>query len=611
MSLLVKIIFAVVLAVTAAQPAAAQNVSAQKQSNTELATTQDKLPSAHRRALSLLDQVLQSSTSFEDVALKLKIQAVAADMLWRFDEPRARKMYEVSFHDIDTIKPASDERNEVQFLPGFKARLRAEILKSLSLHDKDFAQRLAKTAAEERPPDGQPVPRCVGCGVQNTSASMRLAFDLAQTDPKRSFQLAKEELSGGINPMLNSVLHMLRLKEPALADQLFSHALTIARQQSVYLSDSVNQLSRYVFPNFGAGAIKPPVPQRVPKETKPEVIEQFLNFVADAVEKEAVTLQARGRDSSDSQFGRRVTFDYFLGELMLPYFDRHLPGRAAAVRARIEDIIAVIPPDEANRFLDEFRRERTPSILAEQADAEKDTERQQSRYVDAVFQADARGQYDEALAIARKIGDDSIRGYVESRVRYEMALAALSQDTEAAYRLAGDVSDPGKQGSLLGQIASNRFHQKDVRSAVDALTEAEQIIAGAEAGLDKAVEMVNLVYAAATIDLARGFEAMKSAVDALNAAELPRKFATRIPLASKSTGKVFMWMPTGLELLRFDGALGRIAREDFDRSLHLVEAIQSREVLALAQLVLCQIALSQHYPPPPETPKAQAKPKQN
>ena len=608
MSRPVKIILAVVLAIASAQPTAAQTVSAQKQTNTDPATIQDKPALSQGSALALLDQVFQSSTSFVDVALKLKIQADAAGILWRFDEPRARKMYEASFHDIDTIKPASDEINEVQFLPGYKARLRGEILRSLSLQDKDFAVRLAKTAVDERPLDGQPAaPRCVGCGVQSVSPSMRLAFDLVQTDPKRAVQLAREELSGGINSLLYPILHMLRQKDPALADQLFSYALTTARQGSIYLSDSVNQLSRYVFPNIGIGAIKLAEPLPVPKEIKPESIEQFLSFVADAVEKEAATLAARGRDAFDPQFGRRVSFDYFLGQLLLQEFDRHMPGRAMAVRARLEDIIVVIRPEEANKFLDDFRRERTPSIITAYGDEAKDTDRQQSLYVDAVFRANAIGRYDEALAIAQKIKDDSIHAYVESIVRREMAMAVLQQDTEVAYRLAGNVSDPAKRGSLLGQIASNRLHRRDVTGASEALDKAEQALASAESGFEKGVEMLNLVPFASSIDVDRGFAVLKSAIDALNATELPRRLSARIPLVSKTTGKTFTWIPTGLDLLKFDFAYARLAREDFDRSLRLTEALQSREALALAELVLCKIALL--HPLPTKALKLEAQPK--
>jgi hypothetical protein len=318
-------------------------------------------------------------------------------------------------------------------------------------------------------------------------------------------------------------------------------------------------------------------------------------------------LQARGRDASDSQFGRRVSLDYFLGELMLPYFERHMPDRAAVVRARIEDIIAVIPAAEATTYLDDFKRERTPSSIAETADGEKDVERQQSRYVDAAFQANARRDYDEALSIVRKIGDDSIRRFVESRVRYDRARAALNDDTDVAYKLAGDVSDPSKRASLLAGIASNRFYRKDAPGAAEALAEAEQTIEKAEPGLEKAIEMVNLISAAAFIDLARGFEVMKSAVDALNSAEVPRDWGFNKPVLSKS-GKMFTWEYAGLELLRFDQGFQRLARVDFERSMQIASAIQSTEALALAQLALCKIALSQPHTLPRETVKTPVKP---
>lgn len=608
MSRLVKVTLALAVSISFTLTTPSQQQSARKAASKTPAAADDKISPRQRRALSILDRILQTSAGFEDIALKLKIQAEAAGMLWSFDEPRARKMYEASFHGIDAIKPASDERIQAQFLPGFKARLQAEILKALSLHDKDFAASLAKSAADEQPSSGETVTRCVGCGVQSASVSqtLRLAFTTAPTDPQRALKLAKEGLSGGLSSLIYSVLVALRGKDGALADELFRYSITIARQQAVYLTDGAYFLAPYVFPGFGAGAIKVS-PRPAPANVKPEIIELYLTYFAEAAEKEAMMLQARGRDASDSQFGRRVSFDYFLGELMLPYFERHMPERAAAVRARIEDIIGTIAPDEAKPFLDDLKRERTPSFLAEKAGDEQDVERQQSRYVDAAFQANARREYDEALSIVRKIGDDSIRSFVESRVRYDRARAALNDDTDVAYKLAGDVSDPSKRASLLAGIASNRFYRKDAQGAAEALAEAEQTIEKAEPGLEKAIEMVNLVSAAAFIDLARGFEVMKSAVDALNSAEVPREWGFNKPVLSRS-GKMFTWVYAGLELLTLDQGFQRLARADFERSLQIASAIQSTEALALAELALCKIALSQPHTLPRETVKTPVKP---
>jgi len=473
-----------------------------------------------------------------------------------------------------------------------------EILNTVSRHDREFAATLLKSTADDRSPVSQAAPRCVGCGVQSgaVTQTLRLAIDTVQADPQQAVKLAKEGLSGGLNSLIYSVLVALRRKDPTLADELFSYTVAMARQRTLYLSDGAYFLAAYVFPDFGAGAIQVS-PRPAPTEVKPQVIEQYLTFFADAAEKEATTLQARGRDADDSQFGRRVSLDYFLGEHMLPYFERHMPDRVAAVRASIDQIIAVIPASEAKPYLDDINRARTGAYFSEKAETEKDLERQQNYYMEAAFQANARREHDDALAILPKITDETVRSFVESIVRYEMAMTALNKgDIDSAYNLAADVSNLSRRASLLGHVAVKRLFQGDAQSAAQALTQAEHAVQRAETGFEKATEMVNLVNAATWVDVARGFEDLSLAVDALNAAEVPRQWALNKPVISKSTGKMFTSVYTGLGLLMFENGLMRLARADFNRTLQLVEAIQSREALALAELALCKIALGQPYP---------------
>ena len=594
---LVKVALILLLSVSFSLPTIAQEAKPSKKAIGSSADRHKEI-SPEQRALAMLDSALQASAGFEDAALKSKIQSEAADMLWRFDQPRARRLYEESYHAIDGLKPPNDLRISSDFLPGFKARLRADILKTLSQHDRDFADKLVKSASDAKPATGpggenSKAARCVGCGfqIESVTQTLRLALDAAPTDPERAVQLAKEALSRSINSLIYSVLQVLRRRNPELADELFSSAVTAARQHTIYLSDSANSLAFYIFPDFGTGTkvrVSPPPP--VPNKIKPELIEQFLGFFADAAEKEARMLQSRGPDPDDSQFRRRVSLDYFLGELMLPYFERHMPDRVAAVRARINEIIAVLPAGESKPYLDDFKRESTPSDFTEKAEGEKDSERQQDYYLQAAFQANARREYDDALAIARRINDETVRSVVESEVRYNLAMATLGKgDAAGAYRLANDISDLTKRASLLVQLSL--INREGLPPSAQILAEAEQTLYTAENGAAKASEMLRLVSVASKIDLGRGFDDLKAAIVVLNASELPHKWGTYEPLLSKLTGKMFAPRYTGLELLRFGPAFERLARVDLDRTLLIVQGIQMKEASVLAQLAVCRAVL--------------------
>lgn len=598
---LVKVALILLLSTSFALPGTAQEIIRPKKARVSSGAEKEATP--QQSALAMLESVLQASAGFEDGALKSKVQSEAADLLWRFDQPRARRMYEESYHAIDGLKPPNDLRISSDFLPGFKGRLRGDILKTLSQHDRDFADKLAKSPTESKPgekPTTSHAARCVGCGFQIESVmqTLHLALDAAPADPERAVQLAKEALSRSYNSLIYSVLQVLRRRNPELADELFSSAVTAARQHTIYLSDSANSLAPYIFPDFGRGSkvgATPPPP--VLDKIKPELIEQFLSFFADAAEKEARMLQSRGPDTEDSQIKRRVSLDYFLGELMLPYFERHMPDRVTAVRARINEIIAVLPAGETKPYLDDFKRQNTPSDFTEKAEREKDGERQQDYYLQAAFQANARRQYDDALTIARMINDETVRTFVESEVRYDLTMATLNRgNASAAYNLAHQVSDPVKRASLLAQMAL--VNREGLQPAAQILAEAEQALYAAENNTAKASEMLRLVGVASKIDPGRGFDDLKAAIDVLNASDLPHQWGTYEPVLSKLTGKMFAPRYTGLELLRFGPAFERLAHVDLARTLQMVQGIQFREASALAQLAICRAILG-----PPNAPR--------
>jgi hypothetical protein len=61
-----------------------------------------------KRILSVLDQQLEAQKRFADENLRIAVQTTIADMLWGFDEPRARRLVEEVFQAIANVK--TDER---------------------------------------------------------------------------------------------------------------------------------------------------------------------------------------------------------------------------------------------------------------------------------------------------------------------------------------------------------------------------------------------------------------------------------------------------------------------------------------------------------------------
>src|SRR5437870_3532757 len=71
----------------------------------ERASKDEFLSREQQRALWLLDQLFDEAQGFADAPLKLRTQAQIADLLWPYDEPRARRQFEDIFQAIAALKP--------------------------------------------------------------------------------------------------------------------------------------------------------------------------------------------------------------------------------------------------------------------------------------------------------------------------------------------------------------------------------------------------------------------------------------------------------------------------------------------------------------------------
>lgn len=557
----------------------------------EAAATQNQ-----KRMFLLLDQLLETSRGFSDQQLQIEIQTRIADLLWPRDEPRSRQLFYEAFQRVNEMKLPHLEADDSMraLVAGIKSQLRTDILRLISRRDQAFAEKLAKTV-EPVPANKTEQPGCIGCGNQYEAETqqLRLAMSTLGSDPSRAMQLAKAGLAKGTTPMISGILQAMRRKDPALGDELFVYALSVARRHSVYLSDSFGSLFYYALPELGSVLSTRGDARPVATPANPAMISEFLDFVHNVVEREASALQSREANVADPQFHRRIAFDYFVGEQTLPYFELYKPEKTATVRARLNDILGVVPPEAARQYLADFKDERMPGASLNEAKTETNAVRQQSLYQQAINQALNSRDYDQALALLPKLDEEIARSFFESRIRSQRALSTVNNgDLDVAYEYANEVPDLSARALLLAQFAQRLVDAKETQRAAKMLGEAQELFQRAENGADKARGMVELVSAAARIDTNRGFDDMRLAVEAINSAGFAPHWISFKALPGEKR-KTFIQIDVGVSALRFDMGFERLARSDFDRAVQLAQMIASKEVSVLAQLAICRIAIDQ------------------
>ena len=394
-----------------------------------------------------------------------------------------------------------------------------------------------------------------------------------------------------------SIVDGLRQYEPALADELYAQALLRVKRTNTASRENIGLLANYIFPGFGEGVLRTSTPHRPgPPEgnaVSPALRDQFLDLALGAVTQWIdVNEQAAGAPTPRTTSNR--TGDLVVGRLLLPYFNEHLPQKSAGVRARLE---------AARGAESEILKNSEGSVegLLSKAEKAANASERDRVYWQAFMRALRDRNIDQASAILQKISDERMRAQLASALRGSkgqglqgQAQAALdASDFDTAYRLINEIPERSQRISMLGNMAVLLSYKKDTAQALQVLSVQEQLITKTEDPTERAQEMIRFADIAARIDIERGFDATRLAVEALNRSSIGPHWV-KMENVIDASGRTSSRRHAGLQLLAsflFDNTFSQLASSDFDRAMRLAQAVDLKEASALAQLGVCRGAL--------------------
>ncbi|MEP7341756.1 MAG: hypothetical protein ABI977_28745, partial [Acidobacteriota bacterium] len=171
-----------------------------------------------QKALAMLDELIAEAPSFKLPENRLRILSVAADMLWRYDEKRARALFGQTAELLSQMMRQPDDAPDAipeNFRWSFLS-LRQETMQMIATHD---AQLASEFLTATRPPaDGK---SNLYNPENETQLELTLAQQSARQDPKKALQIAKEKLATARNPaVVSDILYSLREKDTVAAQDL-------------------------------------------------------------------------------------------------------------------------------------------------------------------------------------------------------------------------------------------------------------------------------------------------------------------------------------------------------------------------------------------------------
>jgi len=224
------------------------------------------------------------------------------------------------------------------------------------------------------------------------------------------------------------------------------------------------------------------------------------------------------------------------------------------------------------------------SDLLTKAEGAKTPKERDQFYVSAALKASQGDDPEQAMSIIQKVSNPQMQESLGTVIRMQVAMRAISKDDfDMGYRVAKDIPNLSQRSMVFGMLANKLVEKKDMVRAREFLSDAETSVLKAIDGTDKANALLQIASIMVRVDAIRAFDTMRSAVDAVNHSTFTDPNAGN---PTNNGGLTFVSF--GTNTFNFDGALTPLARNDFQKSLLLAQAIEMKEASTLAQISVCR-----------------------
>ena len=380
------------------------------------------------RALLLLDQVLASLKELDKAEPRIRAQAQIADLLWKHDAPRARRLLEQAFRAAGELKderppsPSGDRRSPLPPAPPSRIVLQGEILRIAIKHDAKLAEQLVRTIAEDagRPEERSAkdvAPDGMDRLFNRSLILLQMAMTIMESDHVLAARLARQSLDTGINPLLPSVLLTLKTHDRARADEIYRAALQKLQQQPV--EEALMSLHVYAMPS-GVFTLLPSnlgAKEREALSDDPELAREYLEVAFTKLTECAESLRVSAEQGTHKEF-----FCFTTAQMLLPAYDRYLPDKSAMMRA-VRDELQRRVSDGADLF-NPFAEKESAQELLSRAENEKEEFKRDMIYLRAVQKLLGERRFDEVIAAADKIKNEEFKYLIADAARTQAAFFA-------------------------------------------------------------------------------------------------------------------------------------------------------------------------------------------
>jgi hypothetical protein len=519
-----------------------------------------------QKAIDLLKSLAGETSALQSAENRARMRSNIAGSLWTHDEKTARRLIASVETDIQAeLQSWQTERKDHDRLKVF-LNLRMDTVERIAKHDAELALAFLK-ATDPGSDDRLPY----GVLEAQDAFELRLAKEIAGSNPEVALKLGRESLSRGFSDELLSVLRRLQKKDRERG--LILYREIVGKIRDVDFSQNWQAMN---FAQILAKSFKPP---HVDEPTFRELINVFIT---------SALLNCGNRNTTDDT----ASFCWQIGSLM-PLMENVDPSRAAPLKKWAAPNDEREPSAEAYAELADIFAHGTVDEVLELTSKHPQIDFEIRWH--AMRKAQEAGNVERAREIATRYEGDPEKQrrmltYLdESQRSTTMDDEKLSEIQRRLHKIPGSLQRVGFLLSVADRIGPN-----NPQAALPLLNQASEIVDTMKPGKEQAEAQIGLAIMYCQKKSDRGFAIMESLVPKLNdlvgAAVKLDGYDNRYLRDSE-------WNMTGeggigslLTSLAHDA--GYFAWRDFDRSVNLAAQFERPEIRMMAQLKLAQAILT-------------------
>lgn len=540
-----------------------------------------------RKALLLLDEVINDAKVFRNPENRLVIKIAAADLLWPRNEARARTLFKEAATNLNEVTASTDD-SDVQEIPFMNtpAELRRSLVQALARHDPQWARDVLRST---RPATTQTARGRSGRGDTELQLEQSLTAQIAATDPKQALELAEQTLSKGMTYELLNTVSLLMKKDREAAARLASKIVTKLQTENLSTNDMLMQTAisflRLVSrptensrskTDAGATAVAP---------SSPLLTQQELRDLSELIVSGAL-------NSSENSYAVLSL------QPLLPEIEKYAPTRLPQLRRKIEGA-----QKRAGHYggigtgLQEIMQSGTVEAMLEEAPKAPE-EMRSFVYHRAAMKALEEGHADRAREIVNEnITEPSMRKYLTQEIeRRQMMQAAAEGKMDQTRQMLARLRTNEERVMVLTQLALAAAAKGEKKIALALLDEARSMVSLRARNFMQLGAQLQVARAYARLDAARGLSTLEPLIDQLNelisaGALLGGFFSEQLVRDDEiQLGPMNSFITTFGSQYAAD--LNALASADFERTKAVADHFQRDEVRTLARLLIIQSILS-------------------